>query len=156
MPADPRLGSSGFDRRHHRPEPGAKGGDAASVHPNPKEMPCRDSLIIASTRTTPHSTSRTPDTGLARQIPHGYRWLGDHLIRAVCATPVLTAEGANRTSPGTKRQRFSEALGECGEAAAVAELVERLSLVGGDGAALVLARADHTAALLKGLVKKFA
>ena len=39
---------------------------------------------------------------------------------------------------------------------AVAELVERLSLVGGDGAALVLARADHTAALLKGLVKKFA
>ena len=69
---------------------------------------------------------------------------------------MLTAEGANRTSPGTKRQRFSEALGECGEAAAVAELVERLSLVGGDGAALVLARADHTAALLKGLVNKFA
>ena len=105
-----------------------------------------------------HAALDLADAGhrLARQIPHGYRWLGDHLIRAVCATPVLTAEGANRTSPGTKRQRFSEVLGECGEAAAVAELVERLSLVGGDGAALVLARADHTAALLKGLVKKFA
>jgi hypothetical protein len=34
-----RQGPSGFDRRHHRPEPGAKGGDAASVDPNPEGTP---------------------------------------------------------------------------------------------------------------------
>jgi hypothetical protein len=38
----------------------------------------------------------------------------------------------------------------------LAEAGHRLALVDGDGAALVLARADRTAALLKGLVKKFA
>ena len=81
-----------------------------------------------------HAALDLADAGhrLARRIPHGYRWLADHLIRAACAVPVLTAEGANRASPGNKRQRFSEALGECGEAAAVAELVERLALVRGD------------------------
>ena len=42
---------------------------------------------------------------LARRIPRGYGWLADHLVRAACAAPVLTAEGANRVSPGTKRQR---------------------------------------------------
>jgi len=36
---------------------------------------------------------------LARRIPRGYGWLADHLVRAACATPVLTAEGANRVSP---------------------------------------------------------
>ena len=91
---------------------------------------------------------------LARGIPRGYRWLADHLVRAACAVPVLTAEGANRVSPGTKRQRFSEALGECGEAAAVAEVVERLALVRGDETATVLAHADRAAALLHGLVRK--
>jgi hypothetical protein len=59
-------------------------------------------------------------------------------------------------SPGTKRQRFSEALGECGEAAAVAELVERLALVRGEEPATVLAHADRAAALLTGLVRKHA
>ena len=93
---------------------------------------------------------------LAGRIPRGYKWLADHLVRAACATPVLTAEGANRVSRGTKRQRFAEALGECGEAAAVAEVVERLSLVRGDASATVLAHADRAAALLRGLVKKHA
>ena len=122
----PRQGPSGFDRRHHRPEPGAKGGDAAAGH------------------------------RLARLMPRGHGWLADHLIRAACAVPVLTAEGAHRASPGSKRQRFSEALGECGEAAAVAELVERSALVRGDEPAAVLAPAGRTVALLTGLVRKFA
>jgi len=93
---------------------------------------------------------------LAQRIPRGYGWLADHLVRAACAAPVLTAEGANRVSPGAKRIRFSEALGECGEAAAVAEVVERLGLVNGDASAAVLAHADRAAALLTGLVKKHA
>jgi four helix bundle protein len=93
---------------------------------------------------------------LARRIPHGYRWLADHLVRAACAAPVLTAEGANRVSRGNKRQRFAEALGECGEAAAVAEVVERLGLVRGDDPASVLVHADRAAALLHGLVRKHA
>jgi len=92
----------------------------------------------------------------AGRIPRGYRWLADHLARAACAAPVLTAEGANRVSPGHKCQRFAEALGECGEAAAVAELVERLALVRGEEPATVLAHADRAAALLNGLVKKHA
>jgi four helix bundle protein len=93
---------------------------------------------------------------LAGRMPRGHGWLADHLIRAACAVPVLTAEGAPRTSPGSKRQRFSEALGECGEAAAVAELVERLALVRGDEPAAVLKQAGRTVALLTGLVRKFA
>jgi four helix bundle protein len=93
---------------------------------------------------------------LAGRIPRGFRWLADHLARAACAAPVLTAEGANRVSPGHKRQRFAEALGECGEAAAVAEVVERLALVRGEEPAAVLAHADRTAALLTGLVRKYA
>ena len=92
----------------------------------------------------------------ARRLPGGYGWLADHLVRAACAAPVLTAEGANRVSPGTKRQRFAEALGECGEAAAVAEVVERLALVRGDESAAVLAHADRTVARLTGLVRKHA
>jgi len=107
---------------------------------------------------------RAKSRGLARRIPRGYGWLADHLVRAACAAPVLTAEGANRVSPGAKRMRFSEALGECGEAAAprlrsgqaVAEVVERLALVKGDAPAAVLVHADRAAALLTGLVKKHA
>ena len=43
-----------------------------------------------------------------------------------------------------------------GEAAAVAELVERLALVRGDEPAAVLAQAGRTVALQTGLVRKFA
>jgi len=93
---------------------------------------------------------------LARRIPRGHRGLADHLSRATTSAPLLIAEGAHRVSAGPKRLRFEEALGECGEAAAVAEVVERLALVRGDEPATVLALAGHTAALLTGLVRKFA
>ena len=92
---------------------------------------------------------------LARLIPHGYRKFADQLIRSGCATPILTAEGAARRSPGGKRQRYQEALGETGEAAAIAEIVEDAGLVTGAAPADVLRKADRAAALLTGLVKAF-
>ena len=92
-----------------------------------------------------HAALDLADAGhrLARQIPHGYRWLGDHLIRAVCATPVLTAEGANRTSPGTKRQRFAEALGYVGDRETIPPLADIMN----DEKAQAVTRAYATLAL---------
>ena len=92
---------------------------------------------------------------LARRIPRGHRGLADHLIRSATAMPLLIAEGANRISAGQKRQRFSEAGGECGEVAAVVELVDRLSLVRGEDLAQVLELAGRVAAMLNGLTAKF-
>ena len=92
---------------------------------------------------------------LARSIPRGHRKFADQLIRSGCTTPILTAEGANRWSPGVKRQRYEEALGETGEAAAIAEIVEDAGLVTGAAPADVLRKADRAAALLTGLVKSF-
>lgn len=56
-----------------------------------------------------HRLPRAKSRGLARRLPRGYGWLADHLVRAACAAPVLTAEGANRVSPGTKRQLMPRA-----------------------------------------------
>ena len=92
---------------------------------------------------------------LARMIPRGYRKFADQLIRSGCAAPILTAEGANRRSPGAKRQRYEEARGEVGEAAALAVAIEDARLVTGSSPAEVLAKADRAAALLTGLVKAF-
>jgi len=92
---------------------------------------------------------------LAGRIPRGHRGLAEHLIRSATAMPLLIAEGANRVSPGSKRLRFAEAGGECGEVAAVAELVERLALVRGQAPARVLDLAGQVGAMLSGLVAKF-
>ena len=92
---------------------------------------------------------------LARRIPRGYRGLADHLLRAAAAIPVLIGEGANRVSAGHKRQRFAEAGGECGEVAAVIELVDRLALIPGDDHTAELKLAGRVAAMLAGLVRKF-
>ena len=59
---------------------------------------------------------------LAAEIPRGHRSLADHLLRAATNTVLLLAEGANRRGVGEKRQRFVESRGECGEAAAAADL----------------------------------
>jgi four helix bundle protein len=64
---------------------------------------------------------------LARRIPRGHRPLADQLSRADNAVPLLVAEGAHRAFAGHKR--FAEARGECGEVAAVAEVLEVLALV---------------------------
>ena len=59
---------------------------------------------------------------ISEQIPRGYRSLSDQLIRSGSGVVLLIAEGANRSSAAQKRQRFIEARGECGEAAATVEL----------------------------------
>lgn len=92
---------------------------------------------------------------LADAVPHGYRTVADQLLRAGCAVPLLVSEGANRLTPGQKRQRFSEARGECGECAAAAELGSVLGLVPADDARAVLVLADRVAAMLTRLVQRF-
>jgi len=85
---------------------------------------------------------------LAAQIPRGHRSLADHLLRAATNTVLLLAEGANRRGVGEKRQRFVESRGECGEAAAAADLalvmefaepadVEELKLLAGRVSAML-------------------
>ena len=65
---------------------------------------------------------------LAAQIPRGHRSLADHLLRSATNTVLLLAEGANRRGAGEKRQRFVEGRGECGEAAAAADLAVVMDL----------------------------
>ena len=65
---------------------------------------------------------------LAAQIPRGHRSMADHLLRAATNTVRLLAEGANRRGAGEKRQRFVESRGECGEAAAAADLAHVMDL----------------------------
>ena len=67
--------------------------------------------------------------GVSEEIPRGYRTLSDQLLRSGSGVVLLIAEGANRRSAAQKRQRFVEARGECGEAAATVELSQRLGLI---------------------------
>jgi four helix bundle protein len=65
---------------------------------------------------------------LADQIPRGHRSLADQILRASSSVVLNIGEGANRITSGTKRQRYAEARGECGEVAAtVTRLVQRFS-----------------------------
>jgi len=91
---------------------------------------------------------------LTRRIPRGHRALAARLCRAATAVPLLIAEGANRFSAPQKKQRFAEARGECGEVAAVAELVGRLAWAGAEEITPVLETAHRVAALLTGLVRR--
>ncbi|MBN2489234.1 MAG: four helix bundle protein [Planctomycetes bacterium] len=68
--------------------------------------------------------------------------------------PLLIAEGANRFSAPQKKQRFAEARGECGEVAAVADLLGRFGWAGPEDARSVIETADRVAALLTGLVRR--
>ena len=91
---------------------------------------------------------------LARRIPRGHRPLADQLSRAATAIPLLIAEGAHRISAGHKRQRFAEARGECGEVAAVAEVLEVLALVRVEDTRPVLESARRLTSMLTGLIRK--
>jgi four helix bundle protein len=66
---------------------------------------------------------------VADRVPRGYRGLADQLIRSGPAVALLVAEGANRYSSAQKRQRFVEARGECGEAAATVEVLRVMGIV---------------------------
>ena len=90
------------------------------------------------------------------RIPRGYRSLADQLLRSSTGVVLLTAEGANRYTAAQKRQRFAEARGECGEAAATVEVLHSLKLMSQAEADEFQAAASRVAALLTGLVRRFA
>lgn len=92
---------------------------------------------------------------MAAQIPRGYGHLTDHLVRSGSAPARLIAEGALRTTRGGKRQRFSEALGECGEAVATAQQAVDLNLIPESEYSLLRSVAARVAAMTSRLVRKF-
>ena len=91
---------------------------------------------------------------LADRVPRGHRTLADQLMRAAGSTVLNIAEGANRYTTGQKRQRFTEARGECGEMAAAAELLATLSLVPTVEADRLQHTAGRVAAMLTGLIRR--
>ena len=92
---------------------------------------------------------------LSDRIPRGYRDLADQLLRCGTAPVLLVAEGANRTSAAMKRQRFTEARGECGEAAAAIELGLRLGFFPSADAAAASTLASRLAAMLTRLMVRW-
>ena len=93
--------------------------------------------------------------GLSDRIPRGYRDLADQLLRCGTAPVLLVAEGANRTSAAMKRQRFGEARGECGEAAAAIELGLRLGFFPAAEVGEALSLASRLAAMLTRLIMRW-
>lgn len=91
---------------------------------------------------------------LAAQIPRGHRSLADHLLRAATNTVLLLAEGANRRGTGEKRQRFVESRGECGEAAAAADLALAMDLAPPADVEEVKLLAGRVAAMLTRLIAR--
>ena len=94
--------------------------------------------------------------GISEQIPRGYRSLSDQLIRSGSGVVLLIAEGANRFSSAQKRQRFVEARGECGEAAATVELSERMGLISPEECRSFQSSASKIGAMLTGLIQRHA
>lgn len=114
-------------------------------------------------RTFPHHRLTAYDAALdlmvdlvaiAAAIPRGHRHIAHQLERAATGIVANLAEGANRRLPGEKRQRFTEARGEAGEAAAWLEISHRLGWVGGDTIAPLLHRLDRLCAMLSGLIRR--
>ena len=92
---------------------------------------------------------------VAAKIPRGFGFITDHLLRSGSAPARLIAEGALRTTRGSKRQRFSEALGECGEAVATTQQALDLSLISESDYKDVRKIAVRVAAMTSKLVRKF-
>lgn len=89
---------------------------------------------------------------LARQLSADEKKLSDQLTRATIAVPLLVAEGANRRHPREKRQRFNEALGECGEVAAACELIAAFGLAPPHECENIVRLAERTSAMLCALI----
>ena len=92
---------------------------------------------------------------VADRVPRGHRSLADQLLRSSGSTVLLIGEGANRYTAGSKRQRYSEAKGECGESAAAAELLAALKLAPVVECEALLTLAGRVAAMLTRLIKRF-
>ena len=91
---------------------------------------------------------------VARTGP-GHRRLLDQVERSAESTVALVAEGANRFTPGMKRQRYTEARGEAGETAAHIERMHRRGLLTDEQLLAGLALADRACALLTGLIRRY-
>ncbi len=92
---------------------------------------------------------------VADAIPRGHRNLADQLLRAATSVVLNIGEGANRMSPGMKRQRYTEARGEVGEVASAVELIVAFGLVPPPNAAALLHLASRTGQMLTRMVKRF-
>ena len=90
--------------------------------------------------------------GVGDKVPRGYRTYADHLLRSSGSVVMLIGEGANRYSPGMKRQRYEEALGEAGEVAVAAEVLCTLGLVPWQDVEGLMKLADRVCAMLTRLV----
>ena len=89
---------------------------------------------------------------VADEIPRGHRSLADQLLRASSSVVLNIGEGANRTTAGAKRQRYSEARGEAGEVAANAQLLATLALVPSPRCDQLIDLAGRVAAMLTRLI----
>ena len=89
---------------------------------------------------------------VANAIPRGHRSVADHLLRAAANAVLLLAEGADRRTPGEKRQRFAESRAECGEVASAADLVLVLKLGPGAPVEELKRLAGRVSAMLTGLI----
>jgi four helix bundle protein len=91
---------------------------------------------------------------LADRVPRGYRTFADQLLRAAGQTVLLIGEGANRYTAGQKRQRYTEARGECGEVASAVELLATLRLAPQTEADEIMLLAGRVAAMLTRLIQR--
>jgi four helix bundle protein len=89
---------------------------------------------------------------VADRIPRGHRSLADQLLRASASVVLNIGEGANRTTSGAKRQRYSEARGEAGEVAANATLLDTLTLVPAPDCQALIQLTGRVAAMLTRLI----
>ncbi len=94
----------------------------------------------------------TQAKGIADGIPRGHRSLADQLLRASASVVLNIGEGANRTTSGAKRQRYSEARGEAGEVAANLTLLDVLDLAPSKRCQAVIHLAGRVAAMLTRLI----
>lgn len=92
---------------------------------------------------------------VADGIPRGHRSLADQILRASSSVVLNIGEGANRITSASKRQRYSEARGECGEVAAAVALQKVLELAEDADSAEILELASRVGAMLTQLVKRF-
>lgn len=92
---------------------------------------------------------------LADRVPRGYRSFADQLLRAAGQTVLLIGEGANRYTAGQKRQRYTEARGECGEVASAVELLATLRLAPHAEANEIMHLAGRVAAMLTRLIQRY-
>ena len=92
---------------------------------------------------------------VADGVPRGHRNLADQLLRAATSVVLNIGEGANRMGPGMKRQRYTEARGECGEVATAVELLVAFELSTVDDVDALLRLCCRVGRMLTQLVRRF-